>query len=822
MAYAEETSRLRGPVNEQASALAHEWRRLTRAATVVALATSPAFFLVLYQSNHFSLIWSLVLTVLAVLLFRGLVEVIVRKWIPWPSLYGGEEAMKDEDIVARRRYWFWRTTFRRLVVLAALVLVVLGLCQLLFAFAGVSAPFFHPFQGLHQIFPPATLPQLALVFVQLPLLLFINVFILFGPFLLMAVRGIRSYEPGDASWGVRIDDVRGQAEAKEEITRVITLWQSGEEFEQAGGKRERGLLFLGAPGTGKTMISKAIATSFNCPFVTIPGSGFAQMFIGMDALVVQYLAHKAKKLARKWGGQCIVFIDEIDAVGMRRQALQQGLGMAGAEPSAITGSGAVVGTSGAYPSSIHDFCFFGPNGSITPSGDIVIETRQWREQLFALRAAPADGPYGPFLSSVSDRIRRYFPGFGGMGGGYQGQALNQLLVVMDGMGEPPVVRKFVTNRLNTLLDAMFIVPRKVGSVKLRLPAPSPRKEEIYFIGACNVPINVLDPALTRPGRMGRHIWFRTPTKDDRKDIFDLYMSKVTHEPDLDTDHRRDELARITNGYSPAMIEQCCSMALTIAHSEGRRAFAWRDIVEAMTTVEAGTAQNIDYIPEETRAVALHEAGHAAAGHVYLEKEILSTRLSIRKRGSSLGHYQGMEKDERFSHFRGRVFGSLVMTLGAMAAEHVFYGENSQGVSGDLQSATSTAAAMVGMWGMGPEPVALGGEIEDPEDDTHIERRLERIGNRIMNRASGSPMMGDPIATVLADRDKRRAAAQLLGQAYVTAYALIATNRGAIESIADILVERKEMHGDEVIDLLDRVGLQRPTVDVHDERTWPNL
>ena len=89
-------------------------------------------------------------------------------------------------------------------------------------------------------------------------------------------------------------------------------------FEQAGGKRERGLLFLGAPGTGKTMLAKAIATGFNSPFVSIPGSGFAQTFIGIDAVIVRFLARKAKKLARKWGGQCIVFIDEIDAVGMRR------------------------------------------------------------------------------------------------------------------------------------------------------------------------------------------------------------------------------------------------------------------------------------------------------------------------------------------------------------------------------------------------------------------------------------------------------------------------------------------------------------------------
>ena len=106
-------------------------------------------------------------------------------------------------------------------------------------------------------------------------LFLINFLILFGPLVFLGIQQIKAYEPGDADWGVKLDDVRGQAEAKLEITRVVSLWQSGEEFEKAGGKRERGVLFLGAPGTGKTMLSKAIATSFNCPFVTIPGSGFA-------------------------------------------------------------------------------------------------------------------------------------------------------------------------------------------------------------------------------------------------------------------------------------------------------------------------------------------------------------------------------------------------------------------------------------------------------------------------------------------------------------------------------------------------------------------
>ena len=144
---------------------------------------------------------------------------------------------------------------------------------------------------------------------------------------------------------------------------------------------------------------------------------------------------------------------------------------------------------------------------------------------------------------------------------------------------------------------------------------------MFFIGATNVPIDRLDPALIRPGRMGRHVWFRTPTKEDRRDIFDLYLAKVAHEPDLDTEHRRDELARITSGYSPAMIEQCCSMALTIAHSENRQEFRRHDIVEAMTTVETGTAVGIQYVESETRAVAIHEAGHAAASHVFMHDRL---------------------------------------------------------------------------------------------------------------------------------------------------------------------------------------------------------
>jgi ATP-dependent Zn protease len=405
-------------------------------------------------------------------------------------------------------------------------------------------------------------------------------------------------------------------------------------------------------------------------------------------------------------------------------------------------------------------------------------------------------------------------------------ALNSLLVVMDGLGGPPFWRRFWVNRLNTWMDASYIVPQKIGSMPLRLRRPKPANEQIYFIGACNAPIESLDPALTRPGRMGRHVWFRTPTKDDRQDIFDLYLGKVAHENELDEARRRDELARITNGYSPAMIEQVCSMALTVAHHEGRPEFGWFDLVEAMTTIESGTAVNVEYVPEETRAVAIHEAGHAVTSHVYAER-LEATRLTIRMRGSALGHYYALEKEERFSSWRHEQVALLIQTLGAMAAEHVFYGENSVGVGGDVQMVTTRAALMVGAFSMAPEQPNFDGLITDDERaeqaQERVMKRYEKIGNRIMQRASGgTPFTADPISRVLGDPGKRRMVAELLGQAYIAAYATIIENRAAVEKIADVLVERKEIYGDEVLSLLDECKLQKPSFDELDEASWPKV
>ena len=229
---------------------------------------------------------------------------------------------------------------------------------------------------------------------QMPILLVANFLIFFGPFLLMAVSQIRSYEPGDADWGVKLEDVRGQAEAKEEVRQVVTLWQSGEAFERAGGKRERGLLMLGAPGTGKTMLSKAIATGFNCPFVSIPGSGFAGMFLGMDGS--RCPPGPPCQEARGQVGRPVHRLHRRDRrrrpapVEPRRRRVHD------RRPAGDDG-GAVL---------------LRPQRFAHAHRDLVLETRAWRERLFTERdAATREGRSG--LGGIVNRI---FPGGGGGSG----------------------------------------------------------------------------------------------------------------------------------------------------------------------------------------------------------------------------------------------------------------------------------------------------------------------------------------------------------------------------------------------------------------------
>ena len=119
--------------------------------------------------------------------------------------------------------------------------------------------------------------------------------------------------------GIRFADVAGEDEAKENLQEVVNYLHDPSKYESIGAKMPKGILLVGPPGTGKTMLAKAVAGESNVPFFSISGSEFVEMFVGMGASKVRDLFNQAKEKA-----PCIVFIDEIDAIGQKRSGGQYG------------------------------------------------------------------------------------------------------------------------------------------------------------------------------------------------------------------------------------------------------------------------------------------------------------------------------------------------------------------------------------------------------------------------------------------------------------------------------------------------------------------
>ncbi len=156
-----------------------------------------------------------------------------------------------------------------------------------------------------------------------PVLLIGGIFLLFrrsnnvpgGPGQAMNFGKSKARFQMDAKTGVMFDDVAGIEEAKEELQEVVTFLKKPEKFTAVGAKIPKGVLLVGPPGTGKTLLAKAIAGESGVPFFSISGSEFVEMFVGVGASRVRDLFKKAKENA-----PCIIFIDEIDAVGRQRGA----------------------------------------------------------------------------------------------------------------------------------------------------------------------------------------------------------------------------------------------------------------------------------------------------------------------------------------------------------------------------------------------------------------------------------------------------------------------------------------------------------------------
>ena len=153
---------------------------------------------------------------------------------------------------------------------------------------------------------------LSSIFSLLPTILLVVLFIFIWKMQGLGEKG-KVYDPDTKNTKIKFDDVAGLEEEKQEMIEIVDFLKNPKKFYEMGAKVPRGVLLCGKPGTGKTLIAKAIAGEADVPFISMSGSEFIEMFAGLGASRVRKLFEKAKKIA-----PCIVFIDEIDAIGSRR------------------------------------------------------------------------------------------------------------------------------------------------------------------------------------------------------------------------------------------------------------------------------------------------------------------------------------------------------------------------------------------------------------------------------------------------------------------------------------------------------------------------
>ena len=335
-------------------------------------------------------------------------------------------------------------------------------------------------------------------------------------------------------------------------------------------------------------------------------------------------------------------------------------------------------------------------------------------------------------------------GMMGMMGGGSGM-LNELLLQMD----PPNIE---TGAIKKFL-------RKVGLRRGKVVNPP-----VLTIGATNLP-DVLDPALLRPGRFDRQIRIDNPDLDGRREIIEYYLAKVKHVPDMPL----EKMANDTIGYTPVAIKYVINEGVVNAHFEGKDVIDYKDFTRAREYHEWGLRQPVKSMSvEEKRRIAYHETGHAFAQIKLQPRERLS-KVTIIRHGSALGLSASKPLEEQYLKTKEQLLADIQISLASKASERLFLHTETTGMGGDLPAATRMAGYYLGMCGMGGSlyaPLAFG----QFQPDGELKHQIE----------------------------------MLLDEQYKSVRLLLEANRESVTAIAEALLIREELDGDEVLEIVREV------------------
>ena len=330
----------------------------------------------------------------------------------------------------------------------------------------------------------------------------------------------------------------------------------------------------------------------------------------------------------------------------------------------------------------------------------------------------------------------------GLGGGHdeREQTLNQLLVEMDGFDD---------------------------------------HQSVILIAATNR-VDILDPALLRPGRFDRQIVVMRPDLKGREQILKVHSEgkPLAHSVDL------EQLARMTPGFTGADLANLMNEAALLTARKNKKLITMNELGEAMEREIAGPERKSRVMTDkEKRTIAFHESGHALVGHV-LENSDPVHKISIISRGQALGYTLSLPSEDRFLSTRNEMFDDLAVFMGGRVAEEIFCDDITTGASNDLERATKMARQMVTRYGM---TTALGSQV-------YGEANHEVFLGRDY---SATPDYSEATAQRIDEEVSR-----IMAKAHDVAYETLKSRKKQINLMAEVLMERETVEGEALNALLD--------------------
>ncbi len=325
----------------------------------------------------------------------------------------------------------------------------------------------------------------------------------------------------------------------------------------------------------------------------------------------------------------------------------------------------------------------------------------------------------------------------GMGGGHdeREQTLNQLLVEMDGFGV---------------------------------------NEGIIVMSATNR-VDILDPAILRPGRFDRKVGVGRPDVKGREEILKVHAAKKPLGEDVDL----EEIARTTAGYTGADLENLMNEAAILTAKDGRFFINQKDVRQAFIKTGIGAEKKSRVISDkEKKITAYHEAGHAILFHVLPEMEPVHTISIIPTGMGAAGYTMPLPgKDEMFNS-KNKMLEHIVVSLGGRVAEEMIFGDVTTGASQDIKQATQTARAMVTQYGMSDKVGMINYGSDD--DEVFIGRDLAHTRNYAEQTAA------------LIDSEVKR----IIDEAYAKAKTIISDHEDVLHKCAELLIEKEKINQNE--------------------------